>query len=182
MGLFGRPVNTMGKCNAVAPSLNFDSYYLDYLDDLCQANWINVHGTGCHLVVNWLETPRRSAKTTSGTAQSEAERERGYMRDRYEKQEQKQGQLAAAKAIVAQADAVSSELFETATALKEECHELIRIGDTKRYRKPPCTLAVKSETRKIGPKIVWVTFSSNKVMLKNAKPVRFTDEVRGRKK
>lgn len=103
------------------------------------------------------------------------------MQDRHKNQDQKQGQIAAAKAIIAQADAVSSELFETATALKKECHELIRTGDAKRYRKPPCTLAVKSETRKIGPKIVWVTFSSNKVMLKNAKPVRFTDEVRGRK-
>ena len=93
----------------------------------------------------------------------------------------KEGQIAAAKALIAQADAIHSELFDAANELRDECHELIRKSDVRRYRKPPFTLTVKSLSGQIGPKIVWISYSKTKVERVNAIPVRFTEEIRGRK-
>ncbi len=93
----------------------------------------------------------------------------------------KEGQIAAAKALVAQADAIHSELFDAANELKDECHELIRRSGVRRHRKPPFALAVKNLSGQIGPKIVWISYSKKKVERVGAEPVRFTEEIRGRK-
>ncbi len=93
----------------------------------------------------------------------------------------KEGQIAAAKALIAQADAIHSELFDAANELKDECHTLIRESQVRRYRKPPCTLSVKNLSGQIGPKIIWVSYSKAKIERINAKPVRFTREITGRK-
>lgn len=99
----------------------------------------------------------------------------------HEHQYQKHGQLATATAILEQKEAINAELFEEATDLKDECHELIRKGDARHFRKPPCTLSVRSESRRIGPKLLWVKFTANKVHVQNSKRIRFTEEIPGRK-
>ncbi len=93
----------------------------------------------------------------------------------------KEGQIAAAKALIAQADAIHSELFDAANELKDECHELIRDSQVRRYKKPPCTLSVRSLSGQIGPKIVWVSYSKNKITRKSGAPTRFTREITGRR-
>jgi hypothetical protein len=97
------------------------------------------------------------------------------------KQHEKDGEIACVRTILEQKEAINLDLFELAKELRDECHEAIRQHDLKHYRKPPCTLTVKAEPKKVGPKIIWITYTTKKITIKSGKSVRFTDEVRGRK-
>jgi len=99
------------------------------------------------------------------------------MKDRHEID----GQTSAAQAIIAQSDAMHSELYDAALALRDECHELIRIGDAKRYRKPPCTLSVRTRAGEFGPRLLWIRFDSKKNNVPGRGEIRFTREIGGRR-
>ena len=91
------------------------------------------------------------------------------------------GQIACAQAIMEQTDAMQSELYDAALALRDECHALIRTGDARRYRKPPCTLSVRTRAGEFGPKLLWIRFDPKAMMLPGKGKVRFTREIGGRR-
>lgn len=92
----------------------------------------------------------------------------------------RQGQVEAATMLFEHRDAIEVELYEAAKALKHECEAVLKLDAAQRHRKPPCSLSVRNEPGKFGPKIVWVTFSWSQFQSDDGTKTRFTREVRGR--
>lgn len=91
------------------------------------------------------------------------------------------GQVVAAKAIIDQTDAMHSELLDQAKVLRDECHTLIRTGDARRYRKPPCTLSVRTRAGEFGPRLLWIRFDATTNKVPGKGEIRFTREIGGRR-
>lgn len=87
-----------------------------------------------------------------------------------------------AQKIIGNIESLEHELTTEAKMLRDRANELITREDAINKRKPPCAMAVKPEARAIGPRIVWVRYSSKKYNVKNVGMVRFTQEIRGRVK
>lgn len=84
--------------------------------------------------------------------------------------------------IVGSIDSLEHELFTEAKMLRDRANELITREDAINKRKPPCAMAVKTDGRSMGPRIVWIRYSSKKYNVKNVGMVRFTQEIPGRVK
>ena len=91
-----------------------------------------------------------------------------------------QAQIDACRKLLERLDDIHLDLFEAAKALKLECEDVLRQDTSKKYRKPPFSLAVRSESGKVGPKIVWVSFAKKPNMVQDGQPLRFTRELPGR--
>lgn len=93
-----------------------------------------------------------------------------------------ENQRSLALKILENIEALEHELFTEARMLRDRANDLITREDAINKRKPPCALAVKTDGRSMGPRIVWIRYSSKKYNVKNVGQVRFTQEIPGRVK
>lgn len=91
-------------------------------------------------------------------------------------------QRSIARNIVGNVDNLEHELLLEAKLLRDRANDLIAREDAINRRKPPCALAVKTDGRAMGPRIVWIRYSAKKYNVKNVGLVRFTQEIPGRVK
>lgn len=77
-------------------------------------------------------------------------------------------------------DEIEAELLMEAKLIRDSANNLIAKEDAINHRKPPCALAVKTDGRALGPRIVWVRYSSRRYEVKDRGKVRFTQEIPGR--
>lgn len=85
-----------------------------------------------------------------------------------------------AQSIFESREALEHELLTEAKMLRDRANALIAVEDAVNRRKPPCALAVKTDGKAMGPRIVWIRYTSKKYNVKNIGPVRFTQEIPGR--
>ena len=91
-------------------------------------------------------------------------------------------EFAISRAIVAAEDELHSDLIETGKRLQQQAYDLIFAAYKESKMTPPAVLVSRSESRKIGPKLVWVTFTKRKNNRLGRDPIRFTREISGRRK
>lgn len=89
-------------------------------------------------------------------------------------------QREVAHSLIAKRDEIEAELLRSAKLIRDSANSLIAKEDAVHHRKPPCALAVKTDGKSLGPRIVWVRYSSRKYDVKDRGKVRFTQEIPGR--
>lgn len=82
--------------------------------------------------------------------------------------------------ITSRREEIEAELLREAKLIRDSANSLIAKEDAINHRKPPCALAVKTDGRALGPRVVWVRYSSKKYDVKDRGMVRFTQEIPGR--
>lgn len=89
-------------------------------------------------------------------------------------------QQKVAYSLIVKREEIEAELLRAAKLIRDSANSLIAKEDAVHHRKPPCALAVKTDGRSLGPRIVWVRYSSRKYEVKERGKVRFTQEIPGR--
>lgn len=71
-----------------------------------------------------------------------------------------------AQSIIENRETLEHELLTEAKMLRDRANALIVVEDAVNRRKPPCALAVKTDGKAMGPRIVWIRYTSKKVQRK----------------
>jgi len=82
--------------------------------------------------------------------------------------------------FLAKADELHGELTAAAREIRDRANELIKTEDAVHKRKPPCVMAVRSDGKYLGPKLLWVSYTAHQYNVTGRGLTRFTTEVKGR--
>lgn len=90
-------------------------------------------------------------------------------------------EIAVSKAIIDASEDLHLELLAEAEAIKDESYAYIRRQYDNPDVRPPAFLVTRSEQGKLGPKLIWVSYSKSKIARLNRPSIRFTKELSGRR-
>lgn len=84
-----------------------------------------------------------------------------------------------AHSLFVKRDEIEAELLRAAKLIRDNANQLIAKEDAIHHRKPPCASPVKADGRPIGPRIVWMRYSTRKYDVKDRGKFRFTQGILG---
>lgn len=90
-------------------------------------------------------------------------------------------EIAISRTIFDAREDLHLELLAEAQALQQESYEYITWQYDQPNLRPPAFLVTRSEQGKLGPKLIWVTYSMAKISRLNRSTIRFTREISGRR-